>query len=328
MKCTNSSLFARLWFLLAAVCAATLCLSAHGQAWPTKTITLVTPQAPGGTSDILARAIAERLTQRLGQSVVVENRVGAGGNIGSGQVAKSAPDGYTLLVGYVGTLAINPTLYSSVPFDPIDSFSNIVGLADVPLVLVVRSDFPARTLDELVQYARTKQLVYGSAGNGTMNHMAGELLNQAGKIKLTHIPYRGVAPAVTDLVGGQIDIAFASMPSSHPFINSGKLRAIAVTSEARSKVMPDVPTMLESKLAPMSVSTWYSIMAPKGVPAAVVTRINSEVVGILETPEMKARLEGLGALVWPVGPEQLLSTIKSDLGRWSRIVKESGAKVD
>ncbi len=328
MKCTNSSLFARLWFLLAAVCAATLCLSAHGQAWPTKTITLVTPQAPGGTSDILARAIAERLTQRLGQSVVVENRVGAGGNIGSGQVAKSAPDGYTLLVGYVGTLAINPSLYSSVPFDPIDSFSNIVGLADVPLVLVVRSDFPARTLDELVQHARTKQLVYGSAGNGTMNHMAGELLNQAGKIKLTHIPYRGVAPAVTDLVGGQIDIAFASMPSSHPFINSGKLRAIAVTSEARSKVMPDVPTMLESKLAPMSVSTWYSIMAPKGVPAAVVTRINSEVVGILETPEMKARLEGLGALVWPVGPEQLLSTIKSDLARWSRIVKESGAKVD
>lgn len=328
MMDVGSRKLARMWLTLASLWAATLCLSAHGQAWPTKTITLVTPQATGGTSDILARAVAERLSQRLGQNVVVENRVGAGGNIGSGMVAKSAPDGYTLLVGYVGTLAINPALYSSVPFDPVDSFSNIVGLADVPLVLVVRSDFPAKTLDELVQYARTKPLVYGSAGNGTMNHMAGELLNQAGKIKMTHIPYRGVAPAVTDLVGGQIDLAFASMPSSHPFINSGKLRAIAVTSEARSKVMPEVPTMLESKLAPMSVSTWYSIMAPKGVPAAVVSRINTEVVAILETPEMKSRLEALGALVWPVGPDQLLATIKSDLVRWSRIVKESGAKVD
>ena len=328
MKSSSAGRFAGIGLLLATLFVASWSLPARSQAWPTKTITLVTPQATGGTSDILARAVAERLSQRLGQSVVVENRVGAGGNIGSGQVAKATPDGYTLLVGYVGTLAINPSLYSSVPFDPVDSFSNIVGLADVPLVLVVRSDFPAKNLDELVQYARTKPLVYGSAGNGTMNHMAGELLNQAGKIKMTHIPYRGVAPAVTDLVGGQVDLAFASMPSSLPFINSGKLRAIAVTSETRSKVMPDVPTMLESKLAPISVSTWYSIMAPKGVPAAVVSRINTEVVSILETPEMKARLESLGALVWPVGPDQLLSTIKSDLARWTRIVKESGAKVD
>ncbi len=328
MKSYRSFSMRRACLSLAALCASALSVAGHAQSWPNKTITLVTPQATGGTSDILARAMAERLSQRLGQSVVVENRVGAGGNIGTGQVAKAAPDGYTLLVGYVGTLAINPSLYASVPFDPIDSFSNIVGIADVPLVLVVRNDFPARTLDELVQYARTKPLVYGSAGNGTMNHMAGELLNQAGKIKMTHIPYRGVAPAVTDLVGGQVDLAFASLPSSHPFINSGKLRAIAVTSETRSKAMPEVPTMLESKLAPISVSTWYSIMAPKGVPAAVVTRINAEVVAILETPEMKARLESLGAVVWSVGPEQLLSTIKSDLARWSKIVKDSGAKID
>lgn len=314
--------------LLCAALALSFSVGASAQNWPNKAITLVTPQATGGTSDILARTIGERLAQRLGQPVVVENRVGAGGNIGTGQVAKAPADGYTLLVGYVGTLAINPTLYASVPFDPIESFSNIVGLADVPLALVVRSDFPAKTLDELVQYARTKPLVYGSAGNGTMNHMAGELLAQAGKFKMTHIPYRGVAPAVTDLAGGSVDLAFASLPSTVPFIKSGKLRAIAVTSEARSKAMPDVPTMLESTLAPISVSTWYSIMAPKGVPAAVVSRLNTEVVGILETPEMKERLESLGAVVWPVGPDKLVATIKADLARWSKIVKESGAKVD
>jgi tripartite-type tricarboxylate transporter receptor subunit TctC len=302
--------------------------SAGAQSYPTKPILLVAPQAPGGSTDILARAIAERLGARLGQSVIVENRVGAGGNIGTGAVARAAPDGYTLLLGYVGTLAVNPWLYQSVPFDSVESFVSIVGLADVPLVLVTRTEFPAKTLDELVELAKLKHLTYGSAGNGTMNHMNGELLSHTAKVKITHVPYRGVAASVTDVLGGQIDMAYASLPSAVGFIKSGRLRAIAVSSPARVKALPDVPTMLESKLAPISVSTWYSIMAPKGTPAAIVNRINDEVVKILDTPEMKERLESLGALPWPLGPDQLLATIKQDLARWAQIVKASGAKID
>ena len=317
--------------LLQAACA-TLGLGAGmpapAQSWPTKTITLVVPQAPGGSSDILGRTVAERLGQRLGQSVIVENRVGAGGNIGTGQVANATPDGHTLVLGYVGTMAINPSLYASVPFDPVNSFTNIVGLADVPLVLVVRADFPAKTLDELVALARTKPLTFGSAGNGTMNHMAGELLNQHAKIKITHIPYRGVAASVTDVAGGTVDMAFASAPSIVGHVKGGRLRAIAVTSPARSKALPDVPTMMESKTGAISVSTWYSIIGPKGLPPAVVTRIHSEVLKIFEAPEMRERLDALGAVPWNLGPEQLLATIKEDVARWTPIVKATGAKID
>ena len=302
--------------------------SAHAQAWPAKTIVLVVPQAPGGSSDILGRTIAERLGARLGQSVIVENRVGAGGNIGTGQVANANPDGHILLLGYVGTLAINPSLYGNVPFDPVESFTNIVGIADVPLVLVVRADFAAKSLDELVTLARTKQLTFGSAGNGTMNHMAGELMNQTAKIKVTHIPYRGVAASVTDVAGGVVDMAFASAPSVLQLIKGGRLRAVAVTSAARSKALPDIPTMMESKTAAMSVSTWYSIMGPKGMPAAVVSRIQGEVVKIIDVPEMRDRLDAIGAIPWTLGPDQLLATIKQDLARWTPIVKASGAKVD
>ena len=302
--------------------------SAHAQAWPAKTIVLVVPQAPGGSSDILGRTIAERLGARLGQSVIVENRVGAGGNIGTGQVANANPDGHILLLGYVGTLAINPALYGNVPFDPVGSFTNIVGIADVPLVLVVRADFAAKSLDELVTLARTRQLTFGSAGNGTMNHMAGELMNQTAKIKVTHIPYRGVAASVTDVAGGVVDMAFASAPSVLQLIKGGRLRALAVTSAARSKALPDIPTMMESKTAAMSVSTWYSIMGPKGMPAAVVSRIQGEVVKIIDVPEMRERLDTLGAIPWTLGPDQLLATIKQDLARWTPIVKASGAKVD
>ena len=301
---------------------------ATAQSWPSKTITLVAAQAPGGSTDILARAIAERLGPRLGQTVVVENRVGAGGNIGTGQVANATPDGHTLLIGYVGTFAINPSLYASIPFDPVESFTNIVGIADVPLVLVVRADAPAKTLDELVALARTKQLTFGSAGNGTMNHMAGELLNQHAKIKITHIPYRGVAASVTDLIGGTVDMAFASIPSIVQHVKGGRLRALAVTSPARSRTLADVPTMLESKTGAISVSTWYSIIGPKGIPPAVVSRIQGEVVKIIDTPEMRERLDAIGAVPWTLGPEQLLATIKQDIARWTPIVKASGAKID
>ena len=314
---------------LAASTLATSATRAQAQAaWPSKPITLVVPQAAGGSSDILGRTIAERLGPRLGQAIIVENRVGAGGNIGTGQVANATPDGHTLVLGYVGTLAINPSLYGTVPFDPVESFTNIVGLADVPLLLVVRADFPAKTLDELVAYSRTKALNFGSAGNGTMNHMAGELMNQTAKIKVTHIPYRGVAASVTDVAGGVVDMAFASIPSVLQLIKGGRLRAIAVTSPTRSKALPDVPTMLDSKTAQMSVSTWYSIMGPKGLPAAVVSRIHGEVVKIFDAPEMRERLDTLGAIPWTLGPEQLVATIKQDLARWTPIVKASGAKID
>ena len=322
--------FLRRTLLQAVAASLALAAASHApaQTWPTKTITLVVPQAPGGSSDILGRTIAERLGPRLGQSVIVENRVGAGGNIGTGQVANATPDGHTLVLGYVGTMAINPSLYASVPFDPVNSFTNIVGLADVPLVLVVRADFPAKTLDELVVLARSKPLTFGSAGNGTMNHMAGELLNQHAKVKITHIPYRGVAASVTDVAGGTVDMAFASAPSIVGHVKGGRLRAIAVTSPARSKALPEVPTMMESKTGAISVSTWYSIIGPKGLPQAVVTRIQSEVLKIFEAPEMRERLDSLGAVPWTLGPDQVLAVIKEDVARWTPIVKASGAKID
>ena len=316
--------------LKAGVAAAALPASLPGfaQTWPAKPIILVASQAPGGTTDILARSVAERLTARLGQSVIVENRVGAGGNIGTGQVAQAAPDGYTLLIGYVGTFAINPSLYPKIPFDPVDSFQNIVGLADTPLVMVVRTDSPANTLDEFVALAKTKMLNYGSAGNGTMNHMAGELLKQTSKINMTHVPYKGVAASVTDLIGGQLDMVFASAPSIVGHLKGARLKALAVTSPARIKPLPDVPTMQESKTAQMSVSTWYSIIGPKGLPPAITQRINTEVVAILNTPEMRDRLDALGAVPWTLGPDQLLATIKADLARWTPIVKATGIKID
>ena len=316
--------------LKAGVAAAALPASLPGfaQTWPAKPILLVAPQATGGTTDILARSVAERLGQRLGQSVVVENKLGAGGNIGTGFVAQAAPDGYTLLMGYVGTFAINPTLYPKIPFDPVESFQNVVGLADVPLVMVVRKDSPANTLDEFVALTKTKLLNYGSAGNGTMNHMAGELLKQTAKINMQHIPYKGVAASVTDLIGGQVDMAFASAPSIVGHLKGDRLKALAVTSPARIKPLPDVPTMQESKTAQMSVSTWYSIMAPKGLPAAITQRINSEVVAILNAPDMRERLDTLGAVPWTLGPDQLLATIKADLARWTPIVKATGIRID
>ena len=312
--------------------AATLALGASGhaltQAWPSKPVVLVCPQAAGGTSDILSRLMAERLAPRLGQPVVVENRVGAGGNLGTGQVAQATPDGHTLVLGYVGTFAVNPALYPSIPFDPVDSFSHIVGLADVPLMLVVRADSPAKNVDDLVQLARTKSLNFGSAGNGTMNHMAGELVNQLARVKVTHIPYRGVAASVTDLVGGSVDYVFASLPSTIGHIKSGRLRALAVTSPQRSRALPDVPTLLESKSAQGTVMTWYSLAGPTGLPASVVGRVQGETVKILESPEVRERLETMGAVPWTPGPAELVAAVRSDLARWTPIVKASGAKID
>jgi tripartite-type tricarboxylate transporter receptor subunit TctC len=317
--------------LLAAAALAALAVNAafaQSPSYPTRPVRLVNGQAAGGSADILGRSVAEPLGKALGQSIVVENRAGAGGNIGTGEVAAAAPDGYTLLIGYVGTLAVNPWLYKSVPFDPVESFQNIVGLADVPLLLVTRAEFPARTLDELIGVAKTRLLTFGSAGNGTMNHMNGELINTAAGIRTQHVPYKGVAFSVTDVLGGQIDMSYASMPSVVQHIRAGKLKAIAVSSPQRAKALPEVPTMLESKLAPVSVSTWYSLMAPRGTPMAIVMRVNAEVVKILDTPAMRERLDALGAVPWPLGPDQLLATIKEDLARWEKIVKTSGAKID
>jgi tripartite-type tricarboxylate transporter receptor subunit TctC len=314
---------------LIAACMVALCAtSAHAQSYPTKPIRMINAQAPGGSADILGRSVAEPLGRALGQSVIFENRVGAGGNIGTGEIAKAEPDGYTLGVGYVGTMAVNPWLYPSVPFDPVDSFVNIAGIADVPLILVTRSEFPARSLDDLIEVARKRQLTFGSAGNGTMNHMNGELINVTAKVRMQHVPYKGVAFSVTDVLGGQIDMAYASAPSVLPHIRSGKLKAIAVSSPARMRPLPDVPTMLESKSAPVSMSTWYSIIGPKGIPAPIVSRLNAEVVKILDTPAVRDRLDALGAIPWPLGPEKLLAVIKEDLSRWGPIVKASGAKID
>ncbi|WP_019139588.1 tripartite tricarboxylate transporter substrate binding protein [Noviherbaspirillum massiliense] len=318
--------------------AALACASSfiHAETYPDKPIRLVVPFTAAGTTDILARAVGAELSKSLGQQVIIDNRPGAGGNIGTEIVAKSAPDGYTLLMGTVGTHAINQSLYPKLTFDPIKDFAPVSLVAAVPNVLVLNTAFAEKNhitdVKSFVAYlkAHPGKLNMASSGNGTSIHLAGELFKTQTGTFMVHIPYRGSSPAVTDLIGGQADLMFDNLPSSLPFIKTGKLRAIAVTSSKRSPALPDVPTIAESggELANFEASSWFGILAPAGTPKEIVDKLQQEIAKSLSSPAVKEKLVAQGAE--PIGntPAQFAAHIQAETRKWSKVVKDSGAKVD
>lgn len=300
------------------------------EVYPNKPIRIVAPFPPGGPVDILSRTIGNKLSQSLGQAVIVENRAGAAGNIGSDVVAKSAPDGYTLLMGFVGTHAINPSLYSKMPYDNLKDFEPVSLVAEVTIALVVNPSVPATSINELIALARSRpgELTFGSPGNGTPQHLAGELFNSIAGVKMRHIPYKGAVPALTDLLGGQISMIFSSMPPALPHLKSGKLRALGVTSSTRSPVTPELPTIAESGLKGYEVKNWYGIFAPRGTPKEIVAMLNAEIVKILNMPDVKQSLSIQGAEPSTSSPQQFATFVKEETEKWAKIVKYSEVKVD
>ena len=309
---------------------AVLSAGASAQTYPNHPIRLVVPFPPGGTTDILAREVGERLTATLGQTVVIDNRPGAGGNIGADIVAKAAPDGYTLLMATVGTHAINASLYRKLPYDHIKDFAPVVLVAGVPNVLEVTPSLPVHSVAELIKLAKEKpgQLNFASSGNGTSIHLSGELFKTMAGVDMTHVPYKGSAFALTDLIAGQVQLMFDNLPSSLPHIKAGKLRAIAVTSAQRAPALPDVPTIAESGLPGFEASAWFGIVAPAGTPPAIVNRINAEVNQWLHSPEAADKLLAQGAIAAGGTPEQFVAHIRAETDKWAKVVKASGAKVD
>ncbi len=315
-----------------ALALVTACIAsgAFAQAYPNHSIRLVVPFPAGGTTDILARDVAKKLTDTLGQSVVVDNRPGAGGNIGADLVAKAPPDGYTLLMGTVGTHAINPSLYAKMPYDHIKDFVPVVLVAGVPNVLVVNPSVPVNSVADLIKLAKSKPgaINFASSGSGTSIHLSGELFKTMTGVDMTHVPYKGSSPALTDLMGGQVQIMFDNLPSSLALIKSGKLRAVAVTSLKRAPALPDVPTVSESGVPGFEASSWFGILAPAGTPAPIVAKLNAEVNKWLQSPEGKEQLLAQGAEVAGGPPEQFVAHIRAETDKWAKVVKASGAKVD
>ena len=322
--------------VLALAAASALPLSALAQgAWPNKPVRIVVPFAPGGTTDILARTIAPELSKALGQSFVVDNRGGAGGNIGAEVVAKSPNDGYTLLMGTVGTHGINQSLYSKLPYDPIKDFQPITLVAGVPNVMVMGSkraqELGINSVADFVRVAKARpgRLNMASSGNGTSIHLAGELFKSRTGIFMTHIPYRGSGPALTDLLAGNMDVMFDNLPSAMPHIQAGTLKAFAVTSAVRSQALPDVPTVAEAGgLAGFEASSWFGLLAPAGTPMDIVNRLQQETAKALQAPAVKERLLAQGAIPSGNTPAQFSSLIEAETRKWAAVVKASGAKVD
>jgi tripartite-type tricarboxylate transporter receptor subunit TctC len=322
--------------LLAAALAAAAAPAVRAQsAWPTKPVRIVVPFAAAGTTDILARALAPELQRVFGQPFVVDNRPGAGGNLGADNVAKSPPDGYSLLMGTVGTHAINPSLYPKMPYDHVRDFAPVTLVAGVPNVLVMNpakaDELKIRSVPDLVAYARANpgKLNMASSGNGTSIHLAGELFKTMTRTFMVHFPYRGSGPALLDLMGGNMDLMFDNLPSSLPHIRSGKLRALAVTSAVRSAALPDLPTIEEAaQLKGYEASSWFGLLAPAGTPADIVARVQQETAKALATPAMKERLLAQGAIPSGIAPADFAKLIAAETRKWAEVVKASGAKVD
>ena len=314
---------------IAAIAVATLS-AAQTPAYPTKPIRLVVPFPPGGATDIIARAVAQKLSETWGQSIVVDNRPGAGGNIGTELVAKAPRDGYTLEMGTVGTHAINASLYAKIPFDNVKDFVPIILVAGVPNVLEVTPSLPVNSVQELITYAKANpgKLNFASSGNGTSIHLSGELFKVMTGVQMTHVPYKGSAPALQDLIAGQVQLMFDNLPPSLPQIKGGKLRALAVTSATRAPALPDVPTVAESGLPGFEASSWFGLLAPAGTPPAIIAKINAEVAAWLASPEGKEKLASIGANRAGGSPEDFARHIQAETAKWAKVVKESGAKVD
>ena len=300
------------------------------EAWPTRPITVIVPFPAGGTTDIVARLAGVELSRELGQPVIIDNRPGAGGNIGSQAVARAQPDGYTLVMGTVGTHAINPSLYKKMPYDHIKDFVPISRVANVPNLLVANPSQPFKTVPELIAYAKANPdtLTFASSGNGTSIHLAGELFKVLTGVKMQHVPYKGSAPALADLMAGQTSIMFDNLPSSIAFVRAGKLRPIAITTLNRAPELPNVPTVAESGVPGFDASSWFGLLAPANTPPAVIKRIDDALIKVLATTDLKKKIIDQGGE--PVGekPEQFAAFIKSETAKWAKVVKESGASVD
>ena len=303
---------------------------AGAQEYPSKPVRLVVPYATGGTTDVLARLLSPRLTEAWGQSVVVENRAGANGNVGSDMVAKSPADGYTLLVGTSGSNAVNPSLYKQMPFDARRDLIYIAPIASTANVLLVNATSPHRSLKDLLAAAKNSpgKISYGSSGVGSVLHLCGVLVAQKAGVDLLHIAYKGTGPSLTDLLGGQIDSVFSNLPAVVPQIKSGKMRALAVTSAERDASVPDVPTMIEAGIPGYALTSWFGIFAPAKTPRAVVLKVNAEVSRLVQLAEMRERLLGLGAVPTPKGADEANQFYHDELVRWAQVVKASGATVD
>jgi tripartite-type tricarboxylate transporter receptor subunit TctC len=303
--------------------------AAQAPTYPDKPIRIVVPFPVGGVADTFGREIGRKLTEAWGQPVVVDNRTGAGGNIGADIVAKSAPDGYTLVIGNIGTHAVNVSLLPVMPFDPIKDFTPIVHVLDAEGLLVVNPSIKATTVPELIALARAQPgtLSYGSAGVGTTSHLAGELFKSMTKVDIVHVPYKGNVPAITDLLGGQTSMIFATMPTVLPHARAGKLRPLAVLGTARSPALPDVPTVAES-VPGFEVSNWIGLFGPAGMPPAIVARLNVEVQKIMRSPEIQKRLETEGAKFIPMTPDQFATFQKAEITKWAKTIKDANIKVD
>ena len=304
--------------------------SALAQAYPTKPVTIIVPFAAGGTTDILARIIGQALTAELGQSVVVDNRAGAGGNIGGQAAAKAAPDGHTLFMGTVGTHAINASLYKKMPFDPVKDFAPLTRVANVPNLLVANPAQPYKSVKDLIAYAKANpgKVNFGSSGNGSSIHLSGELFKSLAKVDMQHVPYKGSAPAVTDLLGNQIGIMFDNMPSAIQHVRSGKLVPLAVTTAKRSPELPNVPTIAEAGVPGYEATSWFGMFAPAGTPARVLAKLNAAIVKVLAQPDVKKKINEQGAEVYSETPEQFAAFIQAESVKWGKVVKESGASLD
>ena len=297
--------------------------------YPSRAVRMVVPFPPGGPTDVLARIVATKLGERFGQAFAIDNKAGSSGMMGSVDVVKAAPDGYTLL-GNASIHVINPSLYPKISFDALADFTPITQLAHVPLILVVNNDLPVRSVKELIAYAKANpgKLNFASSGNAAAPHLAGESFKLAAGIDMQHVPYKGSAPALTDLIGGQVQLMFDSMPSAMPFVKAGKLRPLAVTTANRSLAVPDLPTVAEAGVPGYDISTWYGLWGPKGLSKEVTDKLANEVARILKLPDVKERYAALGAE--PVGnsPEEFAAYCKSELLKWAKVVKDSGAKAD
>jgi len=316
------------WILAASLVVCSI--GTFAQSYPAKPVKLVVPQGAGGATDVFARFLAQKLSLTWSQTVVVENRVGAAGVVGTDFVAKSPADGYTLLFTYAGSQAVNPSLYPKIPFDSVEDFATITPVATTAFFLVVGANSPVKNFRELLGIAKAQpgKVTYATSGNGSINHLLSESLNVEVGIKTVHVPYKAIAAAMTDVIGGQVDTAFAAVPSALQLIKGGKLRAIGVSSAKRNGSMPDVPTIAEMGYPQFNVSPWWGLLAPAGTPQAVIDKIHADVIKIVQTPEGRNFFREQGSEVFTTTPEEFRKILEADVVHWAKVVKSSGAKLD
>ena len=311
-----------------AVCIVAFTHLAAAQDYPSRPIRLIVTVPPGGAADFIARLVGGKVSEALGQPVVVENRGGAGGTLAADAVAKAAPDGYTLLQNSITTHGVGPHLYSRLPYDPVKDFAAVSGLALLPLVMAVNADLPFKSMEDVIASSKTGNLNFASSGNGGAPHMAAELFKSVTGASLTHVPYKGSGPAVADLVGGRVQIMFDAPPSLIAHIRSGKLRVLAAASAQRNRLLPEVPTFAELGYPKVAVSLWYGLLAPAGTPIPIIQKINREVVKALDAPDVRERLQAQGAEPMPGTPEAFASFMQEEMAKWAPVVKQAGVKLD